>query len=125
MDALTNKFVRTLKPGAKPFEVRDSRLKGFLIRVQPSGVMTYYAEFARGRRKRIGPAEALAPSQAREAARAVLAEAALGGDPLAAKLEPRAHTLRSFLDEAYEPWARANISTRRNTLGRLRANFPD
>jgi integrase len=30
-----------------------------------------------------------------------------------------------FLDEVYEPWAKANIRTPKNTLGRLRANFPD
>ena len=55
----------------------------------------------------------------------MLAGVALGDDPAAAQREAKAHTLRSFLDEVYEPWAKANIRTPKNTLGRLRANFPD
>ncbi len=122
---ITENLVRNLKPQAKPYEVRDPRLKGFLLRVQPTGVMTYYAEYGRGKRHRVGPADALAPSQAREEAKRVLAGVALGDDPAAAQREAKAHTLRSFLDEVYEPWAKANIRTPKNTLGRLRANFPD
>jgi integrase len=68
-------------------------------------------------------APALAPSSAFERARIVLAEVALGSDPQAAAREAKAHTLRSFLDEVYEPWAKANIRTPGNTLLRLRSNF--
>jgi integrase len=123
--AITHEFVRTLKPSSRPYEVRDVRLKGFLLRVQPSGSMAYYVEYGRGKRKRLGPGAALAPSQARERAKEVLAEVALGGDPMAAQHEAKAHTFSSFLSEVYEPWAKANIRTTKNTLGRLRANFPD
>jgi integrase len=122
---ISEKLLRTIKPQAKPYEVRDPRLKGFLLRIQPTGIMTYYAQYGRGKRHRIGPADALAPSKALERARAVLAGATLGNDPAAARREAKAHTLRSFLDEVYEPWAKANIRTPKNTLGRLRANFPD
>ena len=123
--AITQELLKSLKPEAKPYEVRDPRLKGFLLRVQPTGVMTYYAEYGRGKRHRVGPADALAPSQAREEAKRVLAGVALGDDPAAAQREAKTHTLRSFLDEVYEPWAKANIRTPKNTLGRLRGNFPD
>jgi integrase len=123
-EAITRDLIKSLTPAAKPYEVRDPRLKGFLVRVQPSGVMTYYAEYGRGKRHAIGRADALAPSQAFERARTVLAQATLGNEP-AARHEAKAHTLRSFLDEVYEPWAKANIRTPKNTLGRLRANFPD
>jgi integrase len=124
--AITQELIRTLKkPQARPYEVRDPRLKGFLLRVQPTGAMTYYAEYARGKRCRLGPADALAPAQARERARTVLAEAALGADPAEARREAKAHTFRSFLDEVYEPWAKANIRTPKNTMLRLRANFPE
>jgi Arm DNA-binding domain len=122
---ITQELIRTLTPKDDPYEVRDPRLKGFLLRVQPTGVMTYYAEYRRGKRKRIGPADALAPSQAFKVAKTVLAEVALGADPMAAALEAKAHTFRSFVDEVYEPWATANMRTPNNTLGRLRANFPD
>ncbi|MFZ0694406.1 MAG: Arm DNA-binding domain-containing protein, partial [Alphaproteobacteria bacterium] len=58
-----------IKPGPKPYEIRDSRLNGFLLRVQPSGVMTYYIEFARARRMAIGRADAITPVMAREKAK--------------------------------------------------------
>jgi integrase len=122
---ITQELVKSLKPEAKPYEVRDLDPKGFLLRVQPTGVMTYYAEYRRGKRLRIGGADKLAPSQARARAKKVLAEVTLGGDPQAAAHEAKAHTLRSFLDEVYEPWAKANIRTPKNTLLRLRSNFPD
>jgi integrase len=125
MPVLSHDVVRTLEPQAKPYEVRDAKLKGFLLRVQPTGVMTYYVEYRHGKRHRIGPADALAPSQAREVARRILAGVALGADPAEARLEARAYTFRSFLDEVYEPWAKANIRTAKNTLLRLRSNFPD
>jgi hypothetical protein len=31
----------------KPFEIYDSRLSGFTLRVQPTGVRSYYARFGR------------------------------------------------------------------------------
>jgi integrase len=122
---ITEKLVRTLRPEAKPYEVRDPRLKGFILRVQPTGSMTYYAEYGRGKRHRVGPADSLAPSQAFARAKTVLAEVALGANPAEARREAKAHTLRSFLDEVYEPWAKANIRTPKNTLVRLRSNFSD
>ena len=39
---LSTRSIQTLRPGGKPFEVVDVDLKGFLLRVQPSGAMTYY-----------------------------------------------------------------------------------
>lgn len=50
-----------IKPSEKPMEIRDTRLKGFLLRVQPSGVMTYYIEVSRGRRMAIGRTDAITP----------------------------------------------------------------
>ena len=52
--AITQELIKSLKPESKPYEVRDPRLKGFLLRVQPTGVMTYYAEYGRGKRHRVG-----------------------------------------------------------------------
>jgi hypothetical protein len=36
------------QPRKRPFEIYDSRLFGFTLRVQPSGVRSYYARFGRG-----------------------------------------------------------------------------
>ena len=37
------------QPAIKPFEIYDSRLAGFTLRVQPTGVRSYYARFGRKR----------------------------------------------------------------------------
>ena len=42
---LTNAAVKALTPLDKPFEVHDTEVKGFLLRVQPSGTMTYYLSY--------------------------------------------------------------------------------
>jgi integrase len=123
-ELITLDLIRSTEPRAKPFEIRDTRLKGFLLRVQPGGSKTFYVEYARGKRVRIGPADALAPSHARERARQILADVALGGDPHEAQREAKAHSFRTFVDDVYAPWAEANIRTPRGTLTRLRSNFP-
>jgi len=123
--AINNSLVKALNPGEKPYEVRDTRLKGLILRVQPSGVMAYYVEYARGKRMNLGRADAVTPAQAREAAKRVLAEAYKGGDPMAVRRKERAYTFSSFISEVYAPWAEATIRTPRKTVGRLLGNFPD
>ena len=123
--AISNSLVSNLKPALHPYEVRDTRLKGFLLRVQPSGVMSFYLEYARGRRLRLGRAEALLPAEARTQAKAILAEVYQGRDPRAAQMAAKARTFRAYIDEIYAPWAAQNIRTARATTRRLCNNFPD
>lgn len=123
--AITNSLLKALKPGDKPIEVRDTQLKGMILRIQPSGVMSYYVEYDRGKRMQIGRADALAPAQARAAAKDVLADAYRGKDPMAARRQERTHTLSSFVSDVYAPWAQANIRTSKKTVARLLRNFPD
>src|SRR5438045_1962681 len=106
-----NGLVKQLRPAAKPFEVRDTRVKGFLLRVQPTGMMTYYAEYGRGKRIMLGRSDVVAPDKARERARDILAGAQFGEDPMKDRRLAKAHTLRSFIEEEYEPWAEAHIRT--------------
>jgi len=49
---LTNQTIRALRPAEKPYEVVDVDLKGFLLRIQPSGVMTYYFTYRNEQGKR-------------------------------------------------------------------------
>src|SRR3954452_16422681 len=107
--AISLSVIKQLRPATKPFEVRDTRVKGFLLRVQPSGSMTYYAEYGRGKRIAIGRANVIAPDRARERARDVLAGAQFGEDPREERRLAKAHTLGSFINEVYEPWAEANL----------------
>ncbi len=63
---ITNKTVdRESKPEIKPYELWDNELQGFILRVQPSGVKTFYLEYARKKRVKIGPADSMTPEQAR------------------------------------------------------------
>jgi hypothetical protein len=78
---LTSTVVRDLAPAAKPYEVRDERLRGFLVRVQPSGRKSYYVEYRRGKRLALGRADLLSASTARDKAREILAQAVQGQDP--------------------------------------------
>jgi hypothetical protein len=121
--AISIALVKQLKPAPKPFEVRDTRVKGFLLRVQPSGAMTCYVEYGRGKRIALGRSTVISPDGARDRARDILAGAQFGEDPLQERRLAKAHTLRTFIDEVYAPWAEANIRTAAATVARSTASF--
>jgi integrase len=122
---ISNSLLRSIEPADKPFEVRDTQLKGLLLRIQPSGVMSYYAQYARGKRKLLGRADALTPTQARENAKVVLAEAYSGRDPMSARRNENALTFAAYINDIYMPWAEVNIRTHQKTVARLKNDFPD
>ncbi|MDT0635039.1 site-specific integrase [Spectribacter hydrogenoxidans] len=105
---ITHQSVQAAKAKDKAYELRDTTLSGFICRVQPTGRKSYLVEYARGKRLTIGNAAVLTPAQAREKAKAILGQAAEGGDPAAEKRKAKADTLRNFIEREYRPWARAN-----------------
>ncbi len=124
-----SRLLRGIKPEATRYDVFDEDLRGFVLRVEPSGAKTYYVKFrlisGEQRMQKIGSASVLTCEQARDMAKAVLALASQGKDPVEAKRKARAHTLKSFLDEEYEPWILAHKRGGVKTLGRIRADFPE
>ena len=115
---VTNSFIRkiaTQKP-TKVREFRDSSLRGFLVRQQPSGFISYYAVSFKGsarrgnrrqRKIRIGEHPAISPTEARNVAGDLIAKARLEALPLEKELERC--LLRNFMEEHYLPWARHHL----------------
>jgi len=96
---------KAAQPQAKPFEVWDSRLSGFVLRVQPSGARSYYAQIGRGKRVALGKVGQFTPDEARERCEKVLGNVAHGRPPLEGLDGPEdGPTLGQFITEVYEPW---------------------
>jgi hypothetical protein len=107
---LTKTFVDGLEARPKPYRVFDTELKGLAVRVAPTGDKRWqveYRPYPGGRdtpKKRItlGPTNVLTADEARNQAKAILADAAKGTDPAAEKLEKRREIKMSGLIDIYE-----------------------
>lgn len=106
--SIGNVLINQLKPRDKPYDVRDNKLIGFLVRVNVSGKMLYMCEYVRGKRITIGKVGVLSPIQARDRAKEILADYTKGFDPKLIKQEADILTLRDFIEREYEPWFKAN-----------------
>ena len=118
-----NRLITSLKTDAKPYEIRDTKLKGFMVRLQPSGAMSYILEYARGKRVTLGATSVLTPAQARDMATDILADVVKGGDPQADKKAAKVDTLKAYLAHEYGPWVEAHRKDGKATLARLTACF--
>ncbi len=76
---LTNRSVASLKPQNRPYDARDTEIKGFLLRVRPTGSMTYFLQYRNtdGLQKhyKIGTVGNITPVQARDIAEKKAGEA--------------------------------------------------
>ncbi len=122
-----SRVVSSLLPRAKPYEVWDTEVPGFLIRVQPSGVMSFFCSYRRpdGRRTRtcLGRTTVMSVSQARDEARVILGKLVQGIDPQKEKQKARVQSLRVFLSQNYGPWVEGNRKTGKKTKNRLERCF--
>ncbi|RWO54142.1 site-specific integrase [Mesorhizobium sp.] len=107
---LTKRYVDSLAPTAKAFIVYDAELKGFGLRVAPSGSMTWQVEYrpypggrdVPKRRMAIGATNTLAPEEARRKAREILNAAAKGDDPARDRTAKRRELKMADLIDLYE-----------------------
>ena len=120
---LTKRFVATLKPQDRPFELRDAQVRGLLLRVQPSGHKAWIVTWAHGKRRTLGSAGHLALDDAREIASKVISEFIQTGLPSIAKPELPKITLGAFLRDHYAPWARAELKGADQYLERIERVF--
>jgi integrase len=125
---LTAHAVQKLRPvGGERTEYFDKLLPGFSVRVAPTGRKTFCVLYRRGRRLRrytLGRYPPLNLSQARAMAKAALAQAAMGGDPAARKIEERqAGTFAELAAEYLERHAKPNKRSWREDERRIRKNL--
>ena len=124
---ITSRTVSALKPKEKPYQVHDETIHGFLLRVQPSGVMTYYYEYrlpsGYKNRLRIEKHGKISPEQARDRAKKIAADLVNGIDPKASKKQSKIPTLEVMVDEIYAPWAEAHIKSGKSAVKRIKARF--
>lgn len=131
---LTNRSVKALKAKKQPYDVRDTDIKGFLLRVSPSGNMTYYFQFrnADGLQKhyKIGTAGNLSPVQARDIAEKKSGEVSSGIDIQEDRKikrkeaeRTRFNTLGGFLHNTYKKWALAHLRKGEDQIKRVDRNF--
>ena len=127
-DKLTRRLVDSIHPRSKPFEVHDTELRGFSLRIETGGTKTYYLRYQmpdgqRGRFK-IGNAEALTIDQARDEAKRKAGEAALGVNPQSERKAKRnIENFGQFVKEEYSPWVRANRKSGNATVKRIEKLF--
>ena len=126
---INNAFVRRIareRPG-KVREFRDTSLRGFIMRQQPTGFVTYYAVTFKGssrrgnrrqRKIRIGEHPAIGPTEARKAAEQLIRDARLDDLPIEKEFER--WPLRRFLDEHYLPWVDQHLKDPAGQRGQLR-----
>jgi hypothetical protein len=112
------------RPAPKPFEIWDRSLRGFILRVQPTGVRVCIVQIARGRRVTIGQAGVMPPADARLRAQKVLGNVANDLAPLHGLDGSNQTSSGEFVAFFYTTWLEANRPrTWEYTLGRLKRCF--
>lgn len=134
---LSANSIKALEPEAKAYEVVDTEIKGFLLRVQPTGRKTFYFSYrtTAGVRKRIKigvMGATLTLTQARDQASIYSGKASAGediqGDKAAGRSKAKAqlkHTLSVFMNTIYKSWAVANLKSGQQTVDSVTRSFPD
>jgi integrase len=115
---LTNTYVKNLGPNKKRYSVRDTEIKGLLIRVEPTGKKTFYLDYytPEGKRssKKLGDAKILTVAEAREMATIILSKI-IRKIPLSPEKKPPELTVGEVF-EKYKIFVQANHKSSGNTL---------
>ena len=131
---LTNRTVNALKPKSHAYDVRDAEIKGLLVRVRPTGNMTYLLQYRNDqgmqRHYKIGTVGSITPVQARDIAGRKAAEIAGGNDIQEERRHTRAEgkqaryqTLGGFIEHNYSSWVLEHRKDGKETLKRVKRNF--
>ena len=130
----TDASIRNLKPSERAYERFDSAQAGLLIRVQPSGVKSYYLVYRNAanvrKRFKVGTDD-LSLAQARAKAKRMAAEATLGKDHIEEKRNAesgrqreKGETLIGFLEGQYRTYAEDHLKRPDEAIARVKSCFP-
>jgi hypothetical protein len=116
---ITRRTVEKLEPQQKSYVLYDMEVKGFGIRVMPSGIASYIVEYRPGeggrgvskKRMALGRTTELTPDEARTMAQNALAAVRKGDDPL---LERETKRKEIKLSELIDQWEEENPPGRRS-----------
>lgn len=129
---LTARSVKNAQPGNRVYNVHDTEISGFVLRVQPSGKKAFYLrgrvtypDRSRGPQRyyHIGDANTLTPAQARHEAQRLAGMLADGEDPDAAKRSDKAATLGELIDGPYKQTVLEHRRSGQATYARLKSCF--
>jgi hypothetical protein len=129
MPKLTKRFVDALRPNSDgkdvfAWDAGDGALKGFGIRMKPSGAASYLVQYrnkeGRTRRLVLGKVRALTPDQARRLAAEALRAVAEGTDPSVERRAVRGAISVAELCDAYLADARGRIKNSTFAMDRSR-----
>ena len=117
-EKITKRLIDRLLPGAaSDIFIWDSELKGFGVRLKPSGAASYLVQYRtpQGQTRRLAFARVgtKTPEEARKRARSLLNEVSDGGDPSSSRKQTRDALTVQQLCEAYMEAARAGLVTTR------------
>lgn len=128
-DRITGSLLESLQPAPKPFEVWDTAVRSLVLRVQPSGVMTYFCVFTTPERRsriRIGDAKIISPSVARSEAQKIQAAILTRKiDPIREKQALKTDSLRAYLRDHYLPWTETHQRGGRENVERIERCFAE
>ncbi len=133
-EKLTDRLISSLKVTGARYDVRDTLIPGFMVRVGKSGQKAFYLDYrdSEGKRSkyRIGLVDAMTLADAREEARRRGGEVAAGHNLNKVKKEKRqkraaekTQKLGLFIKEVYEPWRKAERKDAEEDLARLNRHF--
>ena len=124
---LTQKIIAGFEPKAKTYTVWDFPLKGFYVKVSPTGNKVFCVSYIRpgGQRntRKLGDCSILSVAVAREKAKAFLAGVTLGADPDREKAELL--TLNDLIEKYYRPWFVANRKGGTTSVDLLQSYFDE
>jgi integrase len=133
---LTQTSVQSLQPSTKRQIFRDLTILGLVLFVEPSGKKTWYVDYKRPNGKRtyhkIGSADILTVTQARDLGKEFLASVTMGYDPLEEKetkeegeIKKEILTLKQLLFDFYATWVVDNRKSGQETVNMISRMFSD